>query len=67
MTPPDLHSPWMNSETAAAYLDIAGGARALRDFITAHPDVPRCKLGTGRVWRFHKADLDKWLLRQRVA
>ncbi len=52
----DIISPWFSYERAAAYLGIEVGT--LRNWVSAGriPFVRR-----GRVVRFHRGDLDRWL------
>lgn len=51
-------SPWMNPEQTAQYLSVAIGT--LRNW-TSQRYIPFAR--RGRVVRYHRAELDKWLSR----
>ena len=55
-------SPWMTPQEAAAYFNISLGT--LRNWTSAR-FVPFCK--RGRVVRYHRDTIDKWLARGECA
>jgi excisionase family DNA binding protein len=53
---PNVDGPWLRAEGAAAYLGLAVGS--VRNMAWSKR-LPCCK--RGRVVRFHRDDLDRWL------
>ena len=51
-------TPWLTPQEAAAYLSVSVGT--LRNWTSAHY-IPFCK--RGRVVRYHRETIDKWLAR----
>ena len=57
-TPDGIRSPWLTLEEAAAYtkLSTASITRARKSRA-----LPGYKVQGKKLWRFHVADLDRWL------
>ena len=53
---------WLTIEQAALYVyGTTGKGEALRKLIARNPDLARLASGEGRMRRFRRADLDRWI------